>query len=85
MDNLEVQGKRYLGAAALSAASLEPVVPLSTSVNNLFVTVFAGEDLVLERKARLATISKANDQFFVTPQVSVSCYVGRLILISDAQ
>jgi hypothetical protein len=48
MDNLEVQVKRYLGAAALSAASLEAVVPPSTSVNNLFVTVFAGEDLVLE-------------------------------------
>ena len=59
MDNLEVRRKRYLRAAALSAASLEPVVPLSTSVNNLFVTVFAGEDLVLERKAWLATISKA--------------------------
>jgi hypothetical protein len=48
MDNLEVRGKRYLGVAALSATSLEPVVPPSTSVNNLFVTVFAGKDLVLE-------------------------------------
>jgi hypothetical protein len=71
MDNLEVRRKRYLRAAALSAASLEPVVPLSTSVNNLFVTVFAGEDLVLERKARLATISKANDQFLPLSKVPI--------------
>jgi hypothetical protein len=48
----------------LSAASLKPVVPPSMSVNNIFVTVFAGEDLVLERKGRLATILKANDQFW---------------------
>jgi hypothetical protein len=71
MDNLEVRGKRYLGAAALSAASLEPVVPPSTLVNNLFVTVFAGEDLVLERKARLATISKVNDQFWLLSKVPI--------------
>jgi hypothetical protein len=71
MDNLEVRRKRYLGAVALSAASLEPVVPPSTSVNNLFVTVFAGEDLVLERKARLATISKANDQFLPLSKVPI--------------
>jgi hypothetical protein len=71
MDNLEVQGKRYLGAASLSATSLEPVFPPSTSVNNLFVTVFAGEDLVLERKAWLATISKANVQFCLLSKVLI--------------
>jgi hypothetical protein len=53
----------------LSAASLKPVVPPSMSVNNLFVTVFASEDLVLERKGRLATISKANDQFWPLSEV----------------
>jgi hypothetical protein len=71
MDNLEVQVKRYLGAAALSATSLEVVVPPSTSVNNLFVTVFVGEDLVLERKAWLATISKANVQFCLLSKVLI--------------
>jgi hypothetical protein len=71
MDNLEVQGKRYLGAATLSAASLEPAIPPSTSVNNLFVIVFVGEDLVLERKAWLATISKANVQFFLVSKVLI--------------
>jgi hypothetical protein len=71
MDNLEVQGKRYLGAAALSATSLEPVIPPSMSVNNLFVTVFDGEDLVLERKAWLATISKANVQFCLLSEVLI--------------
>jgi hypothetical protein len=71
MDNLEVQEKRYLGAATLSAASLEPVFPSSTSMSNLFVTVFAGEDLVLERKAWLATISKDNVQFCLLTKVLI--------------
>jgi hypothetical protein len=38
----------YLVAATLSAVPLEIVIPPSTSVNNLFAVVFAGEDLVLE-------------------------------------